>query len=213
MNDPLNFGLLAFASLFTMINPLGVVPVYVSMTASLTKEQARRTALKATVTALAILVVFTLTGQLIFQFFSISVNSLRVVGGVIFFIMGYDMLQARLSRTKHDDEPSQTYVEDIAVTPLAIPMICGPGAITSVIVFAGDAVTVAHQAVLFVVMAGVMVMTYAALRGSQRIMDVIGENGNRVLMRLMGLIVMAIAVEFFFGGLKPILRDIFMIGG
>ena len=107
------FALLSFISLFTMVNPIGVIPVYTAMTAKLSPQESHRVARKASLTALFILLAFALTGQWIFRFFSISTNSLRVVGGVIFFLMGYEMLQARLSRTQFDDETTH------AVVPLA----------------------------------------------------------------------------------------------
>lgn len=207
-----DFFLLVVTSLFAMLNPLGLVPIYVSMTANLSVEQSRATAQKAVLIATAVLIAFAFTGQFIFAFFGISVNSLRVVGGVIFFIIGYDMLQARISRTRHDDEAVHEYVTDIAITPLAIPMICGPGAIATVIVLSRDAHTPLNFAILIIVLLSLMLLTYVSLRSAEKIMRVLGENGNKVMMRLMGLIVMVIAVEFFFGGLKPILRDIFMLG-
>lgn len=210
MNTTLDFGILSFISLFTMVNPVGVLPVYLSMTAGLTPQQVRRTALKAIITALLILLGFKFTGEIIFDFFSISVNSLRIVGGIIFFVMGYEMLQARLSRTKIEAESVHAYVNDIALTPLAIPVICGPGAITSVIILSEDAETISQHGALLVAILAVMGLTYAALLGAERIMGRLGDNGTKVLMRLMGLIVMSIAVEFFFAGLKPIIRDIYL---
>jgi multiple antibiotic resistance protein len=153
-----------------------------------------------------------LTGQLIFKFFSISVDSLRVVGGVIFFMMGYDMLQARLVRVKMDNpEEIKSYASDIAITPLAIPMICGPGAITNVIVLWEDA---SNPLLIFVLIAGislVLLVTLLMLLGAGKIINYLGETGNKVLMRIMGLIVMVIAVEFFFSGLSPIIRRILSI--
>lgn len=210
MKTTLDFGILSFVSLFTMVNPVGVLPVYLSMTAGLTPPQIRRTALKAVITALLILLGFKFTGEIIFDFFSISVNSLRIVGGVIFFIMGYEMLQARLSRTKIEAESVHAYVNDIALTPLAIPVICGPGAITSVIILSESADSLSQHGALLVAIGVVMGITYAALLGAERIMGRMGENGTKVMMRLMGLIVMTIAVEFFFAGLKPIIRDIYL---
>jgi multiple antibiotic resistance protein len=209
MSDPLvQFGVLSFVSLFTMINPLGVVPVYTAMTASLSREQSRHVALKASVTAFTILVLFAVGGQFIFEFFGISTHSLRIVGGVIFFAMGYEMLQARLTRTQYDDESIHEYISDIAITPLGIPMICGPGAITSAILLMDQAAGWSEIAVLFAMIISVMALTYIFLRSSKRVMDILGENGNKVMMRLMGLIVMVIAVESFFAGLKPIAQGI-----
>lgn len=199
----IEFTTLAFVSLFTMINPLGAIPVYVSMTNHLAPAEARRVAVKASLTAFLVLATFALTGQLVFRFFSITVDSLRIVGGVLFFGMGSEMLQARLTRTQHGSEEVSEYVNDIAITPLGIPMICGPGAITTVILLMNGSPDMTHRAALFMVMAAVMLITAALLLGATRVLNVLGSNGNKVMMRLMGLIVMVIAVEFFLAGLTP----------
>jgi len=179
-----------------------------TLTADLNPQQRVRTARKAVLVSFFVLLLFALSGQLLFNFFNISVNSFRIVGGVIFFIMGMDMLQARLSRVKVADEEVKSYVNDISITPLAIPMICGPGAITNAIVLMEDATSFDLELVLFSVMALVMMLTFIILFAANRIIHFLGETGNAVLMRLMGLIVMVIAVEFFFAGLKPIMLDI-----
>ena len=207
MNDALSFGLLCFTSFFTLINPLSTMPVFMTMTADLTDKERTRTARKASIVALITIVIFALSGQLLFKFFGISVNSFRVVGGVIFFIMGMDMLQARLGQVKIKDSEVKTYVNDISVTPLAIPMICGPGAITNSIVLMEDASTLTRKIILFGIILLVMFITYLVFYSSSRILKMLGQTGINVMMRLMGLIVMVIAVEFFFSGLKPIILD------
>ncbi len=205
------FALLAFVSIFTMVNPIGVIPVYTAMTSNLSPREARRVAFRAVLTALLILTIFALTGRFIFEFFGISVNSLRVVGGVIFFLMGYELLQARLTRTQYDDETVHEYISDISITPLGIPVICGPGAIASVIILMDQASSLAERGIVLAAIFIILGLTHLLLLGSGQVMKIIGENGNKVMMRLMGLIVMVIAVEFFFSGLKPILRGIFNI--
>jgi multiple antibiotic resistance protein len=205
------FALLSFVSMFTMVNPLGVVPVYTAMTAKLSSQESHRVARKATFTALVILLAFALTGQWIFRFFSISVNSLRVVGGVIFFFMGYEMLQARLSRTQFDDETNHEYINDISITPLGIPIICGPGAITTSILLMNESKSAMQSGIVLGIIVLIMLLTYALLMGSKQVTHLIGENGNKVMLRLMGLIVMVIAVEFFFNGLTPIIREMLKV--
>ncbi len=207
MNDALAFGLLCFTSFFTLINPLSTMPVFMTMTADLSDKERNRTAKKATIVALITIIIFALSGQLLFKFFGISVNSFRVVGGVIFFIMGMDMLQARLGQVKIKDSEVKTYVNDISVTPLAIPMICGPGAITNSIVLMEDASNLTRKIILFSTILVVMFITYIIFYSSSRIIKILGQTGINVMMRLMGLIVMVIAVEFFFSGLKPIVLD------
>lgn len=208
MNELIAFGILSFTSFFTLINPLGVLPIFMTMTSELTRRQRNKTAKKAVLTAFLTVVVFALSGQVLFKLFGISVNSFRIVGGVIFFIMGMDMLQARLGKVKVQDSEVKSYISDISVTPLAIPMICGPGAITNAIVLMEDAHTVELKIILFAAVAVVLALTLIILYSSTRILSFLGETGNNVMMRLMGLIVMVIAVEFFFSGLKPIITDI-----
>jgi multiple antibiotic resistance protein len=209
MNELFNFGLLAFTSFFTLINPLGTMPVFMTMTSELTTAERNRTARKAVFVAFFTILFFAFTGQLLFGFFNISVNSFRIVGGVIFFLMGMDMLNARLAKMKVPDENIKSYVDDISITPLAIPMICGPGAITNAIVLMEDAATIEMKGVLIGIIFLIMLITFLILFSASKLIKILGDTGNKVLMRLMGLIVMVIAVEFFFSGLVPILKQAF----
>jgi len=122
--------------------------------------------------------------------------------------MGMDMLQARLGKVKVSNSEIKTYVNDISVTPLAIPMICGPGALTNAIVMMEDADSIEKKVVLILAAFVVILLTYIILYSSSKIIKILGQTGINVMMRLMGLIVMVIAVEFFFSGLKPIILDI-----
>jgi len=202
---------LYFTSFFTLINPFGVMPIFMTMTADIDEKARRKTALKASLVAMFTLFGFAFSGQLLFNFFGISVNSFRVAGGIIFFFVGFDMLHARLGKIKLAEGEVKKYVNDISITPLAIPMICGPGAITNSIVLMEDTPDFTAKLILFFTMFLIMLITWIVLVGASKISNFLGETGNKVLMRLMGLIVMVIAVEFFFSGLKPILQDIFKI--
>jgi len=208
MNDLFTFALLALTSFFTLINPLGSMPIFMSMTSQLTDEERNKTAKKASIVALFTIIAFAFTGQFLFKFFGISVDSLRVVGGVIFFIMGMDMLQARIGRDKIKETEVKSYITDISITPLAIPMICGPGAITNAIVLMEDANSLAKTIILVVSILVIMLITYLILYSSSKLIKMLGETGINVMMRIMGLIVMVIAVEFFFSGLRPIVLGI-----
>lgn len=209
MNDLLSFGLLCLTSFFTLINPLGTMPIFLTMTTDLSEKERVKTAKKASLIAFFIIISFALTGQLLFTFFGISVNSFRVVGGVIFFMMGMDMLQARLGAVKIKKDEVKSYVTDISITPLAIPMICGPGAITNAIVLMESANSFIKILILFISIAAIVLTTYLILLSSSKIINILGQTGINVMMRLMGLIVMVIAVEFFFSGLKPMIIDLF----
>ncbi len=187
------------------------MPVFMTMTGELDNKARFKTARKAVLVAFFSLVAFAFSGDVLFNFFGISVNALRVVGGIIFFLMGQDMLQARLAKTKVNEAEVKSYVNDISITPLAIPMICGPGAITNAIILMEDAKDTAMQAVLIGVIALILSITLLVLWSSSTVMKWLGDTGNKVMMRLMGLIVMVIAVEFFFSGLTPILQEIFNV--
>ena len=212
MNEYWTFGLFVFTSFLAIINPLGVAPVFLAMTSDLSAKHQRRTAFKAVLTAFVVLTLFAFAGRLLFQFFGISVNGFRIAGGVIFFIMGYDMLNARLSRLKYDDQHLEEELEDIAITPLGIPMIAGPGAITNAIVLMQDASgDPVKQFILPLGIFVVLLVTFLSLIGGGSLMKRIGDTGNKILLKLMGLIMMVIAVEFFFAGLKPIVQDMLNI--
>ncbi len=194
-----------FAAFFSIINPLGIMPVFMSMTVALTVAQRRKVATKASLIAFLVLILFAIAGEYIFKFFSITPDSFRIVGGIIFFMVGWEMLQGRLSRTKYTPEEEKTYMEDISVTPLAVPMIAGPGAITNSIIFWEDASGFEQKIGLAGVVLTVILLVWISLVGAGKIMSLIGDTGNKIMLRLMGMIVMVIAVEFFFSGLKPIL--------
>lgn len=212
MNHELfTIAVLYFTSFFAIINPLGVMPVFMTMTADLTDKQRKKTALKAVFTAFITLLLFAFSGQLMFRFFGISVDGFRVVGGIIFFIMGFDLLQARISKIKMDEEMVKKYVDDISVTPLGIPIIAGPGAITNAIVLMEDSAHLSLKVILILTIIITLGLTYVVLLGAGKIGRLLGETGNKITMKLMGLIMMVIAVEFFFAGLKPILQSIFQI--
>lgn len=201
------FAVQAFASLFVLVSPLTVAPIYSALTSHLDHKSARSVAIRAVLTATGLLVVMALVGNAIFSFFSISSDSLRVVGGIIFFLMGYDMLNSRLPRTKHADESTQEFTHDVAVTPLGIPLLAGPGAITTVIVLSDDATDATLQGVLFGALGTVMIITLIILLGAEWIGRHVGDNGQRIAMRLIGLFEMAFGVEFFFAGISPFVRQ------
>lgn len=210
--DLFTVGLLYFTSFFSLINPLGSMPVFLTMTSELERKARIRTAMKAVLTAFITLMIFAFGGQMMFQFFGISVDGFRVVGGIIFFMMGYDMLNARLSSFKSIDQKEvKKYVDDISITPLGIPMIAGPGAITNSIVLMQDSESFALKAVLVGTILVTMLLTLVIYVSGSSIIKFLGETGNKIMLKLMGLIVMVIAVEFFFAGLTPILRGIFNI--
>ena len=208
MDTIIPYALLCFTSFFTLTNPLGTMPVFLTMTNGLSNEERNRIIKRATITSFLILIGFTFCGQFLFKFFGISTNGFRIAAGIIILKIGYDMLQARYSNAKLKEDEIKAYANDISITPLSIPMLCGPGAIANGIILMSDASNWTLKATLVGVIGLVYILTYIILRLSTRLVRIMGETGNNVMMRLMGLILMVIAVECFVGGLKPILIDI-----
>ena len=208
METIIPFALLCFTSFFTLTNPLGTMPVFLTMTNGLSDDERKRIIKRATITSFLILIGFTFCGQFLFKFFGISTNGFRIAAGIIILKIGYDMLQARYSNAKLKEDEIKAYANDISITPLSIPMLCGPGAIANGIILMSDASDWTLKSTLVGVIGLVYILTYIILRLSTRLVRIIGETGNNVMMRLMGLILMVIAVDCFVGGVKPILTDI-----
>ncbi|WP_289763164.1 NAAT family transporter [Paramuribaculum intestinale] len=203
----LAFAFLCLTSFFTLTNPLGTMPVFLTMTQDMAEPQRRAIVRRATFISFVTLLSFTVLGQFLFKFFGISTNGFRIAAGIVILKIGYDMLQARVSHTKLKDEEIKNYANDISVTPLAIPLLCGPGAIANGIMLMESADTLALKGVLIGSITFIYTLTYFILRASTRLVKIIGETGNNVMMRLMGLLLMVIAVECFVTGLKPIVID------
>lgn len=208
METIIPYALLCFTSFFTLTNPLGTMPVFLTMTKGLDEGERSHIVKRATIISFLILICFTFCGQFLFKFFGISTNGFRIAAGIIILKIGYDMLQARYTNTKLKDEEIKAYANDISITPLSIPILCGPGAIANGIILMDDADSWMLKVTLVSVIAIVYILTYIILRLSTRLVKFMGETGNNVMMRLMGLILMVIAVECFVGGMKPILIDI-----
>lgn len=194
--------LFVFTSLFTMINPLAAVPVYISLTQGFNAKSRQKVIVNSCLSAFLAMVLFALAGGAIFDFFGINVNALRVVGGILFFVMGFEMLRGRSVPKKLDQEADDDFGKDIAVTPIGIPMICGPGAITMVILFMQEANTMEHTMTVVGGIFMVCLCTAIVFAIGEGLLKFLGKVGANVMMRLLGLIMMLIAVEFFFAGLS-----------
>jgi len=146
--DNLPFAFVCLTSFFTLANPLGTMPVFLSMTRDLDNTERAAIVKRATVISFIILVGFTVCGQVLFSLFGISTNGFRIAAGFIILKIGYDMLQAKYSHVKLKDEEIKHYANDISITPLAIPMLCGPGAIANGIMLMDDADTWTMKGIL-----------------------------------------------------------------
>lgn len=197
----------SFFSLLALINPIGAIPFFISLTESQTDEEKRRTIKTASVSVALVIGISALLGEQIIGFFGFSVGSLQVGGGIIMIMIALNMLNAQTSRTKAtpEEEDEAGVRASIAAVPLAIPLLTGPGSISTVIVYAGK--TQHWYELLFLAGVGVLIalVVWIVLRAAEPIARVIGRTGINVGTRLMGLILAALAVEFIVDGLKTLL--------
>jgi len=184
-----------FATIWTTIDPIGNVAIFAGVTAALTRAERHRTALFGVIYASIILVAAGTVGQVILDAIGIHMHSLKVAGGIILFLFGVRMLFGQLD-TKTEKSPSPEEGRDLAVFPIAVPAIAGPGAMMAVIVLTdNDVYTVPERLQTGVVLVVVLLITYLLLLFSDAILRVIGRQGASVLVRVMGLILCSLAVE------------------
>jgi multiple antibiotic resistance protein len=204
--DLLSFTLLTFSSILIIVNPLGATLVYVSLTTGLDKPARHTIARDSCRFALLILLFVAVLGAWILQLFGIGLEAFRIAGGILLFGIGMEMVYARTSRTKltATEKYESRENDDVAIMPLAIPMIAGPGAITTTIVMMNEAIvmTPIAIAVVFIAIAVSIVITYYMMRNSDYIIKRVGQREYRAINRLMGMLLIAIAVQFVINGIK-----------
>ena len=168
------------------------------------------TAMSSRLIAFGVLLVFAISGTVIFKVFSITIGAFQIAGGIILFSVAMGMLHARTSRTHQTPEEMDEAMsrEDIAVVPLAIPIVSGPGAITTVIVLSGETRSLANMAILFLALVVAMVIVFVMLRNATRIQKFMGPTGLNITTRLMGLVLAAVAVQFVIRGVESVLPDL-----
>jgi multiple antibiotic resistance protein len=207
MNFPevLNFALLAFSSLFVIIDPIATVPAFLAMTSHDTPEQRIRMARLACMVATGVLLVFSGTGRLIFSFLGITLPAFQLAGSMVLLMVAYDMLRARRSEVQETKAETSAGAEkeDIAVTPLAIPMLAGPGAITTAILLRNQAEgSLGKQIALYLCIAVVCGISYLILRISAKGAKWLNPIAMRIATRIMGLLLAAVAFQFMLNALK-----------
>jgi multiple antibiotic resistance protein len=197
----------AFSAIFFVVDPLAVLPIFLAMTANESPEQKRATALRAAITCGITLTVFAAAGTLIFRFFGITLGAFKIAGGVLLFLVALDMMQARQSRTKSTPEEEKEGIEkaDVAIIPLAIPLLSGPGSIATVMVLMSRHATFVYTIPVFISILLTALITWLMLRGAGWIERHLSKTFMNVVMRIMGLILAAISVEFVIAGIKDVL--------
>jgi multiple antibiotic resistance protein len=201
------FAILAFTSLLAIVNPLGAVPLFVALTAPYTAGHRSATLRRAIVTGTAVLFVFALAGTFILQFFGITRQAFQIAGGILFFAIGWDMLQARRSRVKttEEEETESSHRDDVGIIPLGLPTLAGPGAITTVIALNGQADTLVESAAVYVAIVLVMTICWVTLAAAPVLARRMGQTGMNVMTRLMGLLVMVIGAQFVINGATTVI--------
>lgn len=201
--NALQFALLAFTSIFFLVDPFAAVPTFLVITAEDDGAERRRTAKTAAVTCCIVLIGFALAGTLIFRLFGITLVAFKIAGGVILMLIGLDMLRARRSPTKEtvDETREGAEKENAGIIPLGIPMLAGPGSISTVMVLMGQSADWWQAGLICGAVVITALLSYLILAGADRVRQYLGETGSRVLTRLMGLLLTAISVQFILNGL------------
>ena len=193
-----------FAGLIAILNPIGVIPIFINLTYNQTAAERNRTALVAAVTVGVVLAVSLLCGEVILDFFGISVASFQVAGGVLILLNSLSMLQAKMGATRQTEEEAQETAEreDVAVVPIGVPLTAGPGAISTVILYGHKPALFGRSVILIGGIAVVALIVWAAFRLAPLISRALSRTGINIVTRLMGLIMAAIGIEFIAAGLR-----------
>jgi multiple antibiotic resistance protein len=200
------FSLLAFSSIFFLVDPFAALPTFLAVTEGSDAARRKRMARKASLTALVFLSLFALGGQYIFKLFGITLPAFEIAGGIILLLIGLDMLEAKRSATQEatGDTVAASSKEDAGIVPLGIPMLAGPGSITSVMVLVGQAKTRWQMMAILGAIAITAGICYLVLGNSDRVAKALGDTGIRILVRIMGLLLVALAVQYFVNGMADL---------
>jgi multiple antibiotic resistance protein len=212
--------LLSFITLVTMVNPLAVIPSFVALTDRVSGAGRARVALVASLACIVVLTLFLVAGNWVFQFFGITVPAFQIMGGIIFFTgalrtlvedddrRGGYSIGGEKRMQEHDVEKAEIDPASIAVVPLAVPMLSGPGAITSTMLLVNLYPRVEQKIAVAVAIVGVGLASYVVLLGAVPLSRMIGDRGRAVFSKVMALLLGAIGVQFMINGLKPVLTEI-----
>jgi multiple antibiotic resistance protein len=202
------FSLLALSSILFLVDPFAAIPSFLAITHSANPRRRKRMARKGAITCFIVLTSFAVAGQLIFRLFGITLAAFEIAGGLILLLIGLDMLEARRSATQETlgDAEEAAAKEDAGIVPLGVPMLAGPGAISSVMVLVGQAPSLLHweMGAILGSIAVTALISYWVLAGAGRIRQVMGETGIRILIRVMGLLLVALAMQLFINGLTDL---------
>jgi multiple antibiotic resistance protein len=208
LRELLSIFLVSLPAVFFVVDPFGVVPIFVAITARDPPWKAREVARRACLVGCGLLLFFALFGGFVFKVLGVSLGAFRIAGGILLLVTALDMLRGRTSQTKTSprEEREGAQKEDVAVVPLAMPLLAGPGSIATVMVLMskGRGLITAVPVVVSIVLT--FIASYYILRAAPVVQRVLGQSGVAILQRLMGLILAAIAVQFVADGARDLLH-------
>ncbi|HMP30787.1 MAG TPA: MarC family protein [Saprospiraceae bacterium] len=191
-----------FASIISVVNPLGAIPMYNSLTVSYTKKERQSSALHISLYYIAILLSFFLVGTYILQFFGISVNAMRIAGGLVILSSGYGLLQGKFEQSRMSDKVKEEalHKQDISFSPMAMPMLSGPGSISLLITYFNEYEEISYKVgiAMMIILSGFIV--FLTLRAAPFLDKFLGVSGQRAVSRIMGFLVMSIGIQYIIGG-------------
>jgi len=211
MLDVLSFTLVSISALFFVVDPIGLAPIFLTLTRGYSRERKVATAKKACLVFLGVLTVFTIGGGLIFQLLGVSLGAFKIAGGILLLLTAIDMLRSKPpdTRTTGPELGEAAEKDDVAVVPLGMPLLAGPGSIATVIVLAGRAEKPWYILAILFAVVFTCVATFLVLRAANLVDRFLGVSGRSILERVMGLLLAAIAVQFIVGGVRDAFPEIF----
>lgn len=210
MQGYLSYSLVALSAIFVVVDPISVVPIFIAMTAGDTADKRKSMALRACIAGASLLIGFALFGALIFRLMGVTLGAFKAAGGILLLLTALDMLKAQPSRTRSTDEETKEGAEkaDVAIVPVAVPLLAGPGSVATVMVLMskGPGFWVGIPVIGAIVVT--FVASYFMLRAAGIVDRFLGKSGNAILQRVMGLMLAAIAIQFMADGLGNLLPEV-----
>jgi multiple antibiotic resistance protein len=199
--------LAVLVSVFAIVNPVGVIPTFIALTGSYTARERLRVIVRACLVGLGVLLLFGLAGERIFDLFSITIPAFRIAGGILIFKVAFDMLQGERPKSDSNDQEITDALEreNIGITPLGVPLLTGPGAITTVMILVANDAAATDRMLIYAACVLVFAASFALLLVGDRLFALLGRSGLQVFTRVMGLVLAALAIQFIVNGLAAAL--------
>ncbi len=211
LTDLMSYSVVAFSAIFFVVDPIAVVPVFITITEGDSEEKRRQMARRACAITAAILLSFLVGGGLIFRLFSLTLAAFKIAGGILLMLTALDMLRSVTVRTRTSGKEVQEAAAkpDVAIVPLAMPLLAGPGSIATVMVLTAQAQKTWQLVLLALSIVVTAAASYLMLRAASLVNRFLGQSGRAILERVMGLLLVAIAVQFMIGGVREAFPEIF----